>query len=261
MTSSTSLGAALRSARKSAGLSLDDLSQKTNIRASLLAQFEENNFLGAGGSTYARGHIRNIALILKLDSKDLLDLYDAEHGEATRLIHDQLVESNVSIPRERKDPITWRGLVGISLSLLLVIGVGKVVISNVSANRSLNKTLAKSETPKNAVSVIPAPSPSMTTTPTSESASPAPLLSNGAGVSLTVSAARGRSWIFVSDSAGITLFSGELQQGESKSFSTSVALYIKVGDAGAVDLQVNGKKVPSLGGPGVVSEMRFTAKS
>ena len=82
MSTVSSLGAALRSARKSAGLSLDDLSQQTNIRASLISQFEDNNFIGAGGSTYARGHIRNIAQILKCDAAALLDLYEAEHGGA-----------------------------------------------------------------------------------------------------------------------------------------------------------------------------------
>jgi len=255
----SSLGAVLRSARISSGLSLDELSSKTNIRVSLIAQFEENNFIGAGGSTYARGHIRNIAQILKCDAAALLDLYEAEHGEATRLIHDQLVESNVSLPKERREAITWRALIGISLSLLLVLGVGKVVLSNINANNSLNKVVASAPTPK--VSISPTPSPASSAVVETPSPSATPVLSNGAGVSLQVSAVRGKSWIFVSDSAGVTLFSGQLQQGESKSFSTSVALYIKVGDAGAIDLQVNGKKVPSLGGPGVVSEMRFTPKS
>jgi len=255
----SSLGAVLRSARIGSGLSLDELSSKTNIRVSLIAQFEENNFIGAGGSTYARGHIRNIAQILNCDAAELLDLYEAEHGEATRLIHDQLVESNVSLPKEQRDPITWRALIGISLSLLLVLGVGKVVLSNINANNSLNKVVASAPTPKASMSQTPSPASSAVVETPSPSATP--VLSNGAGVSLQVSAVRGKSWIFVSDSAGVTLFSGQLQQGESKSFSTSVALYIKVGDAGAIDLEVNGKKVPSLGGPGVVSEMRFTPKS
>ena len=259
MSTVSSLGAALRSARKSAGLSLDDLSQQTNIRASLISQFEDNNFVGAGGSTYARGHIRNIAQILKCDAAALLDLYETEHGEATRLIHDQLVESNVSLPRERREPITWRALVGVSLSLLLVAGVGKVVLSNVSANKSLNAVVASKPTAKATVPLKPSAAPSEAATTPSPSATP--VLSNGAGVSVVASAVRGKSWVFVSDGAGVTLFSGQLQQGESKSFSTSVALYIKVGDAGAVDLTVNGKNVPSLGGPGVVSEMRFTPKS
>ena len=255
----SSLGAALRSARISSGLSLDELSSKTNIRVSLIAQFEENNFIGAGGSTYARGHIRSIAQILNCDAAELLHLYEAEHGEATRLIHDQLVESNVSLPKERRDPITWRALVGVSLSLLLVAGVGKVVLSNVIANKSLNAVVASKSTPKALVTPTPSAAPSEAATTPSPSATPA--LSNGAGVSLIASAVRGKSWVFVSDGAGVTLFSGQLKQGESKSFNSSVALYIKIGDAGAIDLQVNGKKVPSLGGSGVVGEMRFTPKS
>ena len=45
------LGQALIDARKSAGITIDQLSSKTNIRASLLSEFENNIFINSGGDT------------------------------------------------------------------------------------------------------------------------------------------------------------------------------------------------------------------
>jgi cytoskeleton protein RodZ len=62
-----SLGSMISKARKDAGLSIDDLSAATNIRGTLLREMEANNFSQCGGETYARGHLRNIAIKLNAD--------------------------------------------------------------------------------------------------------------------------------------------------------------------------------------------------
>jgi ribosome-binding protein aMBF1 (putative translation factor) len=60
-----SLGSLIAKARKDAGLSLEDLAAKTNIRINVLSEIEKDDFSHCGGETYARGHVRNIAAILK----------------------------------------------------------------------------------------------------------------------------------------------------------------------------------------------------
>ena len=85
------LGQALKDARKNAGITLDELSSKTNIRASLLREFEDDNFRNAGGDTYARGHLRSIARVLNVSAEELQTQFDAEHAQVARPIHDQLV--------------------------------------------------------------------------------------------------------------------------------------------------------------------------
>jgi cytoskeletal protein RodZ len=54
-----SLGSMITKARKDAGFSVDDLSDATNIRGSLLREMEADQFTNCGGETYARGHLRN----------------------------------------------------------------------------------------------------------------------------------------------------------------------------------------------------------
>ena len=88
-----SLGEFLRSARESAGLSVDDLAERTSIRAGLIKEMEKNNFIHCVGDTYARGHLRNIAPIISADAQELIDLYNQEHSTEQRLIHDMLVKN------------------------------------------------------------------------------------------------------------------------------------------------------------------------
>ena len=61
-----SVGVLLRQARESVGMSIDELSEQTRIRKSILVDLENDNFNTAGGLAYARGHIRAIAKILVL---------------------------------------------------------------------------------------------------------------------------------------------------------------------------------------------------
>jgi cytoskeletal protein RodZ len=46
-----SLGEFLQGARESAGLSIDELSDRTSIRAGLLREIENNNFIHCGADT------------------------------------------------------------------------------------------------------------------------------------------------------------------------------------------------------------------
>ena len=61
------LGEQLVAARKSAGLSIDELSARTRIRAGLIDAMERGDFARCGGNFYARGHLRLIAKELGTD--------------------------------------------------------------------------------------------------------------------------------------------------------------------------------------------------
>jgi hypothetical protein len=86
-------------------------------------------------------------------------------------------------------------------------------------------------------------------------------VSTGTGVELVIFASRGKSWLFVSDELGRTLFSGQMAQGTTKTFTTDVSLNVKIGNAGGVDLTVNGKKVDSIGVDGEVVSVSYGVDS
>ena len=229
-----SLGSLIAKARKDAGLSLEDLAAKTNIRISVLSEIEKDNFSHCGGETYARGHVRNIASILKVDQKEFIRLYEEEQGGEVRSMKDLLIENSVMrLPAEARK-VSWKVLVMISVVSLIAVGVAQVVISNVNTNDVVSAVPSASASPTAAES--PSAEPSAQNT-----------FSTGTGVEVVINATRAKSWLFVSDDAGRVLFSGQIPRGAVKVFSSDSQLNLKVGNAGGVDLKVNGKKVEAIG--------------
>ena len=246
-----SLGEFLQGARESAGLSIDELSESTSLRAGLLREIENNNFIHCGGDTYARGHLRNIATVISVDAQTLIDLYNNEHSTEVRKIHDMLVENNVAkIPTERKT-ISWKSLAIASIVVLAAIAGGQIIISNSETTVSPTPTAIASSTPTAAPSAEPSPTASKT-----QSAEAVP--SATGKISLTISAARGNSNIDVVVD-GKSLYKGPLFQGETKSFNAPTSISIYLSNAGDLDLTLNGEKIAPLGARN--QEIRKTFRS
>ena len=247
-----SLGSLIAKARKDAGLSLEDLAAKTNIRISVLSEIEKDNFSQCGGETYARGHVRNIASILKADQKEFIRLYEEEQGGEIRSMKDLLVENSVMRQPEEARKISWKVLVMISVVSLFVVGIAQVVISNTNSSEVVSA--------KPSASAAPSSTQTQSESPASEPSSQS-TFSTGTGVEVVIDAARAKSWLFVSDDAGSVLFSGQISRGSAKTFSSDSQLNFKVGNAGGVDLKVNGKKVPSIGVDGEVVSVSYGVDS
>lgn len=77
-------------------------------------------------------------------------------------------------------------------------------------------------------------------------------------MTVRVSAPDGRSWISAKDHNGRMLFDGLLNQGESKTFQDSSKINLILGDAGAIQLYVNGKKIEDDFRPGAVERLTYT---
>lgn len=246
------LGQALKDARKNAGINLDELSSKTNIRASLLREFEDDNFHNAGGDTYARGHLRSIARVLNVSAEELQTKFDAEHAQVARPIHDQLVENNATVALPEKSKITNKQLITFSM-------VGIVSIFLISFTVSNLKQTASNPKPKPVVTAEVSATPSASASST-ETAKPNSY-SSGTGVSVKLEASNGSSWLFVSDKNGVTLYSGRATQGQIFEFSSTEEVKLRIGNAGAVKLTVNGKEVPSVGGNGEVVDLTYGVNS
>ena len=246
-----SLGSMISKARKDAGLSIDDLSAATNIRGTLLRDMEANNFSQCGGETYARGHLRNIAIKLNVEPQIFLTAFEDEQMHVDRTMQDLLVENSVMREPKEARKVSWKVLVTISIASLFVAGLAQIIVSNDSAP---DIPVAVEE------SATPTASPEATTAtevvPTEE-----PTVSTGQGVEVIINAVRAKSWLFVSDSSGRVLFSGQIPQGVTKTFSSDAQLNLKIGNAGGVDVSVNGKKIDSLGADGQVVSVSYGVDS
>ncbi|CAN2208511.1 COG1426 Predicted transcriptional regulator contains Xre-like HTH domain [Candidatus Nanopelagicaceae bacterium] len=229
------LGSTIRDAREAARISVESLSESTSIRIGLLTEMESNNFAHCGGDTYARGHLRNIAAKVGIDPQVFIDLYNEEHSTEHRAIQDLLAENNVmQVPREAKK-ISWKVPAGVSLSVLLVIGIVQIVISNQGSE----------------VSLSPKPSPSVVASENASPSAPAEAIATttpqSGPISLKIAAVRGNSYIdIVVDGEHVS--KGSMFQGESKSFKGTTAISIYLSNPAGLDLTLNGKALAPLGG-------------
>jgi cytoskeletal protein RodZ len=248
-----SLGEFLRGTRESAGLSIDELSERTSLRAGLLKEIENNNFIHCGGDTYARGHLRNIAQIISVDPQTLIDLYNEEHSSEVRKIHDMLVENNVArIPIERKT-ISWKSLALASVVVLAAVAGGQIIISN--SKTTVIPVKVASPTPSTSASVTASPSASPSASAT-KSGEVVPAAADE--LTLVITATRGNAKIDVVVN-NEHLYKGPLFQGDSKTFTAPTAIGIYLSNAGDLDLTLNGEKIAPLGARN--EEIRKTFRS
>jgi cytoskeletal protein RodZ len=259
------LGSLIVKAREGAALSIEELAEVTSIRPSLLREIESNDFSHCGGQTYARGHIRNIAKRLDADETEFLRMYEEEQAIDKRTMHDLLVENNVMRKSETKRKISWKSLVVVSVASLGIAGVAQIVVSNIAAVQNTGVEIASAAETTSAQPTTDASVSATTSVGSTQSATPTPSeqssFSTGTGVMVVINAARAKSWIFVSDAVGRTLFSGQMSQGATKIFTSDTRLDLKVGNAGGVDVEVNGKKLSSIGPDGAVVSVSYGANS
>ncbi len=245
------LGEDLQRARENAGLSIDELARITNLRVGLISMMESGDFSQCGGDTYARGHIRNIARAIGISADSLLAIYDAEHSSDSRSIHAQLVDNNAAAIRSENRKLSWKVLAGVSVSIVLLIGVAQFAISAVDSEPAATSVVTEAE---------PSASPTSEAQPTMSPSAPTDVVvPTGEQLKLVIAATRGNSNIDVVV-GGVHLYKGPLFQGEEKSFVGDVSISVYLGNAGDLDLTLNGEKLAPLGERNQEIRKTFRAK-
>ena len=241
-----SLGALITKSRTDARLSKEDLAKLTNIPATLLRDMENDNFKKCGGETYARGHLRNIAAKVGIDERIFLDLFETEVTAPAKPIRELLNENNVTMPYQEPKRISWKILAaGSAAVLILFAGVQIFFLDSENANEP-EILVTTSATPSNSASESVTPS---------VAASPEIV----GGVNVELVASRGTTWLYATNENGEVLFSGQVRQGATKTFSAAKQVNLRVGNAGGVDISVNGKDVGSIGADREVANLTYNA--
>jgi len=250
-----SIGRVLRQARLDAGLTVDDVSSATRVRIAIVQAIEVDNFAPCGGDVYARGHIRTLAKAVRLDPAPLLAQYDASHGGRPAPTPAAPLFEAERIRPERRGP-NWTA----AMVAAIVAVIGFVGFTAFKGGDDGDKTPVAEggSTPTAGRSSSPTPKtdkPKHSKPDASDSAIAAVPQDK---VTIQVSAADGRSWVAAKDHNGRLLFDGLLKQGQSKTFQDSEKINLVLGDAGAIDLYVNGKKIEDDWQPGAVERLTYT---
>jgi cytoskeletal protein RodZ len=251
-----SVGRALRQARIEAGLTVDDVSNATRVRIAIVHAIEQDDFAPCGGDVYARGHIRTLARAVHIDPAPLLARYDAEHGGRPAPTPAAPMFEAERIRPERRGPNWTAAMVA---AIVAVIGfVGFTVVKG-NGGSDAKSSVAEGSTPTASTSTTSAsPKISKPADPKPEPTDSAIAAAPQDKVTVQVSAPDGRSWISAKDHNGRLLFDGLLKQGESKTFQDKTKIDLVLGDAGAIKLYVNGKKIEDQFQPGQVERLTYT---
>lgn len=253
-------GAMLKSARENAGLTIKDVSELTRIRASMIRDLEKGDISSVGGQAYARGHIRSIAKVLGIDPEPLLAEFIVQSNGAEKSMRQLLEENSVTALKPPTQKYSYQKL-SYGVISLVVIALLATVFHSFFGNSPKASSRSKVVTGATSSST-PTASPTSTTstTPTISPTSPTPTTSAqpiDPNSSVIFKTTGGASWISVIDASGAVLYSRILPSGSSQGFSDTSLLNVTIGNAGAVDIVLNGKDLGITGTIGQVIHLQY----
>lgn len=251
-----SIGRALQQARIAAGLTVDDVSTATRVRIAIVHAIEKDDFAPCGGDVYARGHIRTLARAVRLDPAPLLAQFDSEHGGRPAPTTAAPLFEAERIRPERRGPNWTAAMVA---AIVVVIGFVGVTLFDDGDDEGSRTQVAEGSTPTAGKTDKPTPKADKPkSSPKAEASESAIAAAPRDKVTVQVSAVDGRSWISAKDHNGRLLFDGLLKQGDSKTFQDKQKIDLVLGDAGAIQLYVNGKKIKDEFRSGAVERLTYT---
>ena len=243
------LGDVLRESREQLGLSLDDVESSTRIKRVFLEALEAEDFDELPNSVAARGFLRNYASALNLDVDYVLGLYDEEigytaTGHRSRAGGEVRLKSISMTPPSKFSP-------DLLIGFLMLTALAGIILYYVYQQFLLPLETTSLNAPpapfSEAALALPTPTPLPTDTPT-PTVTPTPLYYTGVTVELAIME---ESWVQVLvDEA--KAFEGILQVGEQRHWTGDRQVAVRAGNAGGVEVIVNGESMGLMGEPGQV---------
>jgi hypothetical protein len=247
----TSVGSILRSARESQGREIAEIAEGLCITPRYLRAIEDNDLSSLPGTFFYKSFVKQYAAALGVPEQLLQPGVDslAQEKEEPLSPGQAATSAAIRIPdpivqASNRDYFTDRRL-GVPVALL-----GAVILA-CSGFYSWWSRPVRTE-----VKIEPSAVPATPITPPVAPVAASPVATEVPGVVLSLAATE-RTWLSVT-SGGKEIFSGVLQPGESKILTGLEVARMKVGNAGGIEIQWNGKPVGPIGTSGQVKTILFT---
>jgi cytoskeletal protein RodZ len=122
------IGENLAEARRQAGLTVTQVSQRTCIRETIIVGIERDDYCACGGDFYARGHIRAIAQVVRADPGPLIAGYDAAHP-AQPVTAADILRPGRPVRLGQRHRLNWPAVLGLALVIVLGLVAYHVIAS------------------------------------------------------------------------------------------------------------------------------------
>jgi cytoskeletal protein RodZ len=251
------IGEQLRQERLRQGLSLDEIARRTRISLRSLESIEANAFDRLPGVVFTRNFVRLYALDLKLDPEALLALLPRVDIEAAPLPN----------PPARPGRSPWDPRLTAAIASVLWIatasgaGMGAWYYWNHYARHSTS-TVSSAPAPKAQPAVQTASQEPVQQAPANQSNNSRetmPVNFDNSRPVQVILTAHEATWVQVS-ADGRTAFEGILHPNDTRSIAADDQVKIIAGNAGGLDISLNGKPLDPIGPVGQVRTVRLTAE-
>jgi len=246
-TTMPSLGDEFRAAREARHLSLSDVSEQIHIRSVYLQSIESQDWASIAAPVYVRGFIRTYARFLGLDPEEAVAQYNELVGDVPGIYSGP---PGAGMPQPAPGPSLWVWIAG-AAALLLVAFVAYNYIQFQQSGGAATHTAVTSVASPSAAPISQATLAPIVPTPT-----PVAAVKIAAGAGTLLIRARQDSWLQISID-GEQKMAAILPAGSERVYHGKTAT-VRAGNAGGVDVLVNGKDVGNLGATGDVVERSFT---
>lgn len=235
-------GARLKKIRQEKGLSLEDIQKKTKIHLNVLRAIEGDSISDLS-PIYLKGFIKIYCGSLGLDPKD----YIGPGSQPARPVLNATVGRPIGERIEKKPSFIKDASLKLSamtpafnLKKIGIYMVSAVIVIFLGVNL-IKFILAHKKSPLEKTKIL------MVAASTPKSVTPQNKIYKDLAQGVTVGIfARNKSWVSAK-ADGKTIFHGVLTRGRSQTWHAKEKIELSLGDAGAIELQVNDQRFPNLG--------------
>lgn len=269
-----SFGAKLKQQREQRGVTLEEISLSTKIGSRFLRALEDDRFDQLPGGIFNKGFVRAYARSVGIDEEEAIAGYLEATGEGP-----DKPDAAVPLPELRAQAdsrgaaeLPWGALA----IVLLIVALALVVwgfYSRQSATRTQPTTPGTQRSNVPAPETAPAASGSLSKTvmpgparqnisanlPAASDRKPAGKVSSASAQPINLQIkVREESWMSIA-ADGKQIMRGTLPAAAEQSVHAAREIVVKAGNAGAVDFEFNGTKLPVQGNNGEVKTLIFDA--
>jgi cytoskeletal protein RodZ len=259
----SSVGAYLRQLRETRGVSVEEIARVTRVSSSYLHALEADDFSSLPEPVFTRGFVRAYCQAVGETPDEALALYEGRieapssatvTAPSATTVRPRTVASQATADM----PPRTRGPVLVSFILLVVLGVALFAVT-----LALQSGREASDDRRGGGAAVPAPpaaSQSRPIHPPPSVTAPVPAASDGGTATPAVASpssyrlvarALQPTWIRVRTEEGRTT-EETIPAGQSREWVSARPFTLTVGNAGGLELELNGRALPPLGPSGVV---------